>query len=121
LLVAPYMAGLPQRPERAREVLASLDVGDRAGAYPHELSYGQRQRVAIARAVMNEPKLLLADEPTSALDDVRSGQVLDLLIGQAERVGATLVVATHDARVKQRIGRHLSLSPAGTPPAAASV
>lgn len=113
--LAPYLAGLPQRPERVAAVLESLGLLGKAGAYPHALSYGQQQRVAIARAVVNEPALLLADEPTSALDDVRSEQVLDLLIGQAERAGATLVVATHDARVKRRLDRHFALAPEGTP------
>jgi putative ABC transport system ATP-binding protein len=99
LLLAPFMAGLPQDAERAREVLAGLDMAEKADAYPHTLSLGQRQRVAIARAVMNRPSLLLADEPTSALDDVRAAQVLALLQEQADSAGATLVVATHDARI----------------------
>ena len=99
LLLAPYMAGLPQDADRAREVLRSLDVEEKAQAYPHALSVGQRQRVAIARAVMNRPRLLLADEPTSSLDDLRAKQVLSLLTQQARAHGATLVLATHDARI----------------------
>ena len=72
LLLAQYLAGLPQDRERAREVLAGLDLaGQDRRAYPHELSFGQAQRVAVARAVVNQPKLLLADEPTSNLDDER--------------------------------------------------
>ena len=83
LLLAQYMAGEPQNPARAREVLASLDLAGKANARPHELSHGQAQRVAVARAVVNKPRLLLADEPTSNLDDVRCVQVLDLLLDQA--------------------------------------
>lgn len=109
LLLAQYMAGLKQNRRRAADVLASLDLADRAHAYPSELSYGQQQRVAIARAVMNEPRIILADEPTSSLDDVRSAQVLDLLIHQAEAYDATLVIATHDRRVKDRFDRALVL------------
>lgn len=110
LLLARYLADLPQDRQRVKEVLDSLDIGDRESAYPDELSVGERQRVTIARAVMNEPRLLLADEPTSALDDVRSDQVLNLLLEQAERYNATLVIATHDQRVKDRFDKHLDLN-----------
>lgn len=101
--LAQYLAGLPQDEARVREVLAGLDLADRADAHPHALSHGQAQRAAIARAVVNRPKLLLADEPTSNLDDERCAQALDLLLAQAEACGATLVIATHDQRVKARI------------------
>ena len=71
-----------------------------AHRFPRELSQGQAQRVAIARAVVNRPALLLADEPTANLDDVRAAQALELLRAQAIEAGATLVVASHDSRVK---------------------
>ena len=109
LLLAPYMAGLPQDVDRAREVLHSLEVEEKAQAYPHQLSVGQRQRVAIARAVMNRPRLLLADEPTSSLDDLRAEQVLDLLVQQAEAHEATLLVATHDRRITGHFSHRLVL------------
>jgi putative ABC transport system ATP-binding protein len=109
LLLAQYLAGLPQDGARAREVLASLDVAEKAGAYPHELSFGQAQRVAVARAVVNRPKLLLADEPTSNLDDERCAQVYGLLESQARACDATLVVATHDQRIKARMRNHYVL------------
>ena len=109
LLLAQYMAGEAQNATRVREVLASLDLGDKANARPHELSHGQAQRVAVARAVVNKPKLLLADEPTSNLDDVRCLQVLDLLQSQAKACGATLVIATHDQRIKSRVANHYEL------------
>jgi len=110
LLLAQYLAGLPQDSARAREVLASLDVAEKAGAYPHELSFGQAQRVAVARAVVNRPKLLLADEPTSNLDDARCEQAYGLLESQARACGATLVVATHDQRIKARMRNHYVLA-----------
>ena len=103
LLLAQYLAGLPQDPARAREALASLDLADKADAFPHELSFGQAQRVAVARAVVNQPKLLLADEPTSNLDDERCAQALELLQGQARACNATLLIATHDQRIKARM------------------
>lgn len=109
LLLAQYMAGEAQDAGRVREVLASLDMADKANARPHELSFGQAQRVAVARAVVNKPKLLLADEPTSNLDDGRCMQVLDLLLAQAQACGATLVIATHDQRIKARMPNHFDL------------
>ena len=110
LLLAQYLAGETQDAARVREVLASLDLADKAHARPHELSHGQAQRVAVARAVVNKPKLLLADEPTSNLDDSRCLQVLDLLLSQAKACGATLVIATHDQRIKSRVPHHYELS-----------
>ena len=75
-------------------------MADLAHRYPRELSQGQAQRVAIARAVVNRPALLLADEPTANLDDAHAAQALELLRAQAVEAGATLVVASHDHRVK---------------------
>ncbi len=110
LLLAQYMAGLRHRPGRVAEVLGSLDVEDKQDAYPSQLSYGQMQRIGIARAVMNEPQLILADEPTASLDDLRSQKVLELLTHQAEVHGATLVIASHDQRVKRRFEKQLVLN-----------
>lgn len=107
--LAQFLAGLPQDAARVHEVLAGLDLADKADARPHALSHGQAQRAAIARAVVNRPRLLLADEPTSNLDDSRCAQALDLLLTQAAACGATLVIATHDQRVKSRIAKHYQL------------
>ena len=109
LILAPYLAGLLCDESRARELLGNLSLKDRASAKPHELSHGQAQRVAIARAVMNRPKLLLADEPTANLDDANCVHALDLLQNQARECGATLIVATHDQRAKQRFEKRLAL------------
>jgi len=109
LLLAQYLSGLPQDGARVREVLASLDIADKADAYPHELSFGQAQRVAVARAVVNRPRLLLADEPTSNLDDARCAQAYGLLESQARACGATLVIATHDQRIKARMSNQFEL------------
>ena len=110
--LAQYLAGLPQDVGRVHEVLAGLDLADKADARPHALSHGQAQRAAIARAVVNRPRLLLADEPTSNLDDARCTQALDLLLSQAAACGATLVIATHDQRVKARVANHFQLGAA---------
>ena len=109
LLLAQYLAGLPQDRARAQEALAALDLRDKGEAHPHELSFGQAQRVAVARAMVNRPKLLLADEPTSNLDDARCVQALDLLETQARACNATLVIATHDQRIRARIPDHFEL------------
>ena len=110
LRLAQYLAHLPQDNTRIHDTLASLGVADKAERRPPELSQGERQRVAIARAVVNRPKLLLADEPTANLDDAAAALAVDLLTEQAARHGATLVVATHDARVKAKIRDRLELS-----------
>ena len=112
LLLAQYLAGLPQDRARVREVLKALDLAGKETAHPHELSFGQAQRVAVARAVVNRPKLLLADEPTSNLDDSRCQQALELLLSMAQACNATLVIATHDQRIRARIPRHFELKAA---------
>ncbi|WP_199119515.1 ABC transporter ATP-binding protein [Pedobacter sp. ASV28] len=100
LLLAQSFAGLPTSKKRIEEVLDSLAMLAKKNAYPQELSQGQLQRVTIARAVLNKPALLIADEPTSSLDDGNAAAVLALLKEQSELNRATLVVATHDKRVK---------------------
>lgn len=81
-------------------VLDKLQLADKSNSYPSQLSRGQLQRAAIARAVINRPKLLVADEPTAALDDTNTKHVLDLLLDTATTYGATLLIATHDKRIK---------------------
>jgi len=110
LLLAQYLADAPQDPARAADVLRGVGLADRAAARPRELSHGQAQRVAVARAVMNRPRLLVADEPTSNLDDAHCAAALELLETQAAECGATLVVATHDARAKPRFEHRLELA-----------
>ncbi len=109
IVLAQFFARLPPDPYRAREVLTDLGLEDKAHAYPHELSFGQAQRVAVARAVVNRPTLLLADEPTSNLDDVHALQTLDLLESQANACRATLLIATHDQRIKSRFRKQYML------------
>jgi putative ABC transport system ATP-binding protein len=109
LQLAQYLAHLPQDAKRVKCVLDRLGLAEYAQRRPHQLSGGQSQRVAIARAVVNAPKLLLADEPTANLDDAATEAVVELLEREASEVGATLLIASHDMRVKQRFGRHLEL------------
>ena len=109
LRLARYLAGLPDDPARARGLLQAMGVGGLARRMPRQLSQGQAQRVAVARAVINHPALLLADEPTASLDDAHAQATLDLLRAQARAVGATLVVASHDARVHAQLPREYAL------------
>jgi ABC-type lipoprotein export system ATPase subunit len=109
LLLAQYLAGAPSDPTAARAVLGALAVGDLALRMPVTLSQGQAQRVAIARAAINRPALLLADEPTAALDDANARAAAGLLAAQADAVGATLVVASHDGRIRDAFARRYDL------------
>jgi len=109
LQLAQYLAHLPQDAGRVQTVLDRLGLGELARRRPHQLSQGQAQRVAIGRAVVNAPRLLLADEPTANLDDAATHAVITLLEREAETVGATLLIASHDGRVKSHFKRHLEL------------
>lgn len=110
LVLAQSFAGLPTDLNRINEVLTSLSIADKKKSYPEELSQGQLQRASIARAVINKPALLIADEPTSSLDDKNAAAVLSLLMKQSELNQATLVVATHDKRVKDAFTNTYQLS-----------
>ena len=91
------------------EIMRWVGLHRRAMARPAELSGGEQQRVAIARAVVGRPALLLADEPTGNLDDVQAERLMQLL-REMNRVGATVIVATHNDGLVQRYpGRSLRL------------
>ena len=109
LMVSPYLAGIPIDHERIDEVLKTLDLYGKKKSRIRELSQGQAQRVAIARAVLNKPSILLADEPTSALDDKNCERVIRLMLDVATQQGSTLIVATHDQRLKSEIPNQILL------------
>jgi putative ABC transport system ATP-binding protein len=94
-------AGVPRRQavDRARAMLDSLGLGERADALPSRLSGGQQQRVALARALVHEPRLIVCDEPTSALDAATGRTVMELLASAAVRPDRAVIVVTHDSRV----------------------
>ena len=94
----------------ASALLKNLGLQARLNARPEKLSVGEQQRVAIARAIVNKPRLLLADEPTSSLDDASSARAVELLFEAARMTGALLVVATHDARIRERFARQVHLA-----------
>jgi len=90
---------------RVAELLAAVELGDRARSFPDALSGGEQQRVAVARALVHEPGLVLADEPTGNLDAVTAGEVLRLLCGMSREAGATLVLVTHSAEAAANADR----------------
>jgi putative ABC transport system ATP-binding protein len=109
LRLARHLAGLPRDEAWIEACLADLGIAQVAAHKAPDLSVGEAQRAAIARAVVAKPALILADEPTSALDDASCTRAIDLLLGQAHVHGATLVVATHDQRIRGRFARRLEL------------
>lgn len=100
ILLAQYLAKVKQDKNAVLEILSRLQIADKANSYPNQLSRGQLQRAAIARAVINKPKILIADEPTAALDDTNTKHAIDLLFDIASNYDATLLIATHDTRIK---------------------
>ena len=83
--------------KRVKEIADKLDIGMILNKYPYQLSGGQKQRVASARAIITNPKLILADEPTGALDSKSSKQLLETFTALNIKLGATILMVTHDA------------------------
>lgn len=96
------------RQERAKNVLASVELGDRVLHRPNELSGGQRQRVAIARALVNHPSILLADEPTGALDTKTSYEIM-ALFEKLHSDGNTIILVTHEHDIAERAHRVITI------------
>ncbi|HOX06271.1 MAG TPA: ABC transporter ATP-binding protein [Planctomycetota bacterium] len=115
---APVAAGLPDWPERRRELagelLARVGLGpDALARYPHEFSGGQRQRIALARALAMGPEFLVLDEPTSALDVSMAAQILNLLGDlQRERALAYLLIG-HDLALVEKAADRIAVMYAG--------
>lgn len=91
---------------RVRAALDKVGLLKKERAYPIMLSGGEQQRVGIARAVVNKPPILLADEPTGNLDQALSDEIMDLF-HDFNQVGVTVLIATHDHRQVQRLGKHV--------------
>jgi putative ABC transport system ATP-binding protein len=94
----------PMQPEKA---LALVNLSDRADHFPAQLSGGEQQRVAIARAIAKNPAVLLCDEPTGALDSATGIQVLEALTEVNRSIGATTLVITHNAAIRDIADRVL--------------
>lgn len=92
-----------ERKKRVEELLALVELEDKAKVYPSQLSGGQKQRVAIARALANNPKILLCDEATSALDPQTTESILKLLKQLNKKLGITIILITHEMEVIKEI------------------
>jgi len=110
VVLASWLATGKKATNKAISLLKELDLEDQMYKLPSNLSVGQQQRVSIARALINEPKLLLADEPTSSLDDENATKVADLLAHLSKEYKASLIIVTHDYRLKSKFSNQLNLN-----------
>lgn len=92
------------------ELLDTLDLADRIGHLPNELSGGEQQRVSIGRSLINRPAIVLADEPTGNLDSKNSQEIIDLLKLSNKRYQQTLIMITHDQGIALQADRMLTLA-----------
>lgn len=108
------VCGLPTADinRRTEKVIDLVNMGRRKSAYPHELSGGERQRAAIARGLIHLPKLLIADEPTGNLDPVNTWEIIELLY-RINQKGTTVILATHNRQVVDRIQKRVILMKSG--------
>jgi ABC-type lipoprotein export system ATPase subunit len=109
LLLANYLAGEKVAKQRAESLAESLGFSPHLHKKTTELSQGEQQRVSIARALMNKPSVILADEPTASLDDENCRKVIELLTQQTKEINASLVVVTHDQRLKDVFSNQIHL------------
>lgn len=96
--------GKKERILRAKELLESVGLKDKAYSYPHKLSGGEKQRVSISRALSNNPSIILADEPTGALDSKNSEIIMNLL-KKINDSGTTVIMVTHDETLTKYMTR----------------
>lgn len=105
--IAARIGGQRDPRARADELLAYLDVGHRAKAYPEELSGGEQQRVAVARALFNNPGVVLADEPSGNLDSAHAKELHQLFFELRKELGQTFVIVTHNEELAEMADRRL--------------
>ncbi len=104
-------AGIPkrERSKRAKELLAMVEMSERAKHMPNELSGGQKQRGAIARAMANDPAIILADEPTGALDSNTGRLVMDIFHELHKKQGKTIILITHNNELAEETERIITI------------
>lgn len=103
LELARFLAKNPPDRERVQALLERLGLANKMHKKPHQLSVGEQQRAAIARAMVNRPAVVLADEPTASLDDENCRIMTELLQKESKESGSTLIIVTHDQRLKDLI------------------
>lgn len=109
ILLSNYLANQNEDRQKARHLAEQLGFADHLSKKTSQLSQGEQQRVSIARSLMNNPNIILADEPTSSLDDDNCQRVIQLLKKQSAQIGASLVVVTHDQRLKDEFSNQVFL------------
>lgn len=109
LLLVPFLAKQKIDRSKAKSLLERLNVLHKQKDLPKNLSQGELQRISIACALMLSPKLILADEPTASLDDENATAVVELFKQVSSEINATLVIATHDQRIKNQFTNILQL------------
>ena len=109
LCLSQYLSKNKKDVIRATQLLALVGLEHKKHNKAKELSQGEQQRAAIALSVVKKPKLILADEPTSSLDDVNCAKTISLLKEQAALNNASLIIITHDHRLKSQFNNHIYL------------
>lgn len=109
IVLTSWLSDKTKKNEKAKSLLKELGLEDQMHKNTSQLSIGQQQRVSIARALINEPKVLLADEPTSSLDDDNAEIVADLLSTLSKEYNASLIIVTHDQRLKDKFKNVIDL------------
>lgn len=94
---------------KAANMLSDLDLHQRAGHYPHQLSGGEQQRVALGRALINNPAIVLADEPTGNLDPTHRDEVLELFLKFNAQYSSAFILVTHDDTIAEKSKNHYKL------------
>ena len=94
----------------ANHLIKTLQLESKKEKLASQLSFGEAQRVAIARGIVNKPMVVFADEPTSSLDDMNTDIVMKLIFSQAKRLGTSLIVSTHDLRIKKYFNESLKVN-----------
>lgn len=110
LQYASYFRGEPYNLDKIKNLMDFMDLSSIKNKKIHHLSEGQKQRLSIARAIIHQPKLLLADEPTASLDDANCKRITKLLFDLRDQYQTTLLVVSHDNRLKMHFSKLLQLS-----------
>lgn len=110
VILASWLSQKTKAEEQALSILDNLGLKEHVHKFPSQLSIGQQQRVNIARALINNPSVILADEPTSSLDDENALKVARLLSDLAKEYQSSLIIVTHDQRLKSLFNHQITLS-----------